>query len=146
MWELFRYTLEIGTEGRFTTYRLDKWEHINFPFVIFPFLCSNIPVSSTYEVYFSTLKLFDSFTDGSMHCLIVNEYLCHRWPRIYFICGSQIPFLILELVLSVFSFNYGFWLFSVFFLHKMASFITHVENNKMKTFFPKKILKMEVYL
>lgn len=102
MWELFRYTLEIGTEGRFTTYRLDKWEHINFPFVIFPFLCSNIPVSSTYEVYFSTLKLFDSFTDGIMHCLIVNEYLCHRWPRIYFICGSQIPFLILELVLSVF--------------------------------------------
>lgn len=94
---------------------------------------------------------FDSFTDVIMHWLIVNEYLCHRWPRIYFICGSQSYFSFWLLCCPFFSSNYGFWLFSVFYLNKMASFITHVENNKRNNFSPKKIKvylkkKMKVYL
>ena len=47
--------LEIDSEGRRRTTRYDKRDDFNFPIVNFPFICSNIPVATSYGVYISQL-------------------------------------------------------------------------------------------
>jgi hypothetical protein len=47
--------LSIDSNGRLTTSLSDKRDDFEFAIVNFPFLCSNIPLSPTYGVYFSQL-------------------------------------------------------------------------------------------
>jgi hypothetical protein len=46
---------EIDNNGRLRTKLYDKKDDFNFPIVNFPFICSNIPAASEYEVYISQL-------------------------------------------------------------------------------------------
>jgi hypothetical protein len=86
--------------------------------VNFPFICSNIPAAPAYGISLSqmirysracgsyqdfldrglllTRKLlnhFENFTVASMTWLTVMEYLCHKWPRIFFTCLKHFPVL-----------------------------------------------------
>jgi len=47
--------LEIDSEGRLRTKLYDKRDYFNFPFVNFPFICSNMPSAPAYGVYVSRL-------------------------------------------------------------------------------------------
>ena len=47
--------LSIDFNGRLTTSLYDKRDDFDFAIVIFPFLCSNIPLSPAYGVYISQL-------------------------------------------------------------------------------------------
>ena len=47
--------LEIDSEGRLRTKLHDKRDHFNFPIVIFPFICSNIPAAPACGVYISQM-------------------------------------------------------------------------------------------
>jgi hypothetical protein len=47
--------LKLDTNGKITTQLYDKRDDLNFSIVNFPYLCSNIPVSSAYGVYISQL-------------------------------------------------------------------------------------------
>jgi hypothetical protein len=49
--------LHLTTESkwRLRTKLYDKRDHFNFPIVIFPFICSNIPAAPAYRVYISQL-------------------------------------------------------------------------------------------
>jgi hypothetical protein len=46
---------EIDSEGRLRMKLYDKRDDFNFPFVNFPFMCSNIPAAPAYGVYISHL-------------------------------------------------------------------------------------------
>jgi hypothetical protein len=47
--------LNIDPNGRFTTTLYDKRDGFDFATVNFPLICSDIPLSSAYGVYFSQL-------------------------------------------------------------------------------------------
>jgi hypothetical protein len=47
--------LEIDSEAMLRTKLYDKRDDFNFPIVIFPLICSNIPVAPAYGVYISKL-------------------------------------------------------------------------------------------
>jgi hypothetical protein len=47
--------LEIDSEKWLRTKLYDKRDDFNFPIVNFPFICSNIPAATAYEVYISQL-------------------------------------------------------------------------------------------
>ena len=47
--------LNINSNGRLSTLLYDKHDDFDFAIVNFPFLCSNIPLSSAYGVYISQL-------------------------------------------------------------------------------------------
>ena len=46
---------EIDSEGRLKTKHYDKRDDFNFPFVNFPFKCSNIRAAPVYGVHISQL-------------------------------------------------------------------------------------------
>jgi hypothetical protein len=43
--------LNIDYNNRLKTILYDKWDDITFAIVNFPFLCSNIPFSTAYDMY-----------------------------------------------------------------------------------------------
>ena len=64
--------LEIDSEVRLRTKRYDKRDDFNFPIVIFPFICSNIPAAPAYGVYISALIRY------SRACGSCNDFI-DRW-------------------------------------------------------------------
>ena len=111
--------LESDTEGRLRTKTYDKRDDFNFPFVNFPFICSNIPAPPAYGVYISQLIRYSracgsyqdfkgsywtqdsswlswshhvkSFTIATTTWLTVLDYLCQKWPRVCSTCRKHFP-------------------------------------------------------
>jgi hypothetical protein len=55
--------LVIDSEERLRTNHYDKRDDFNFPIVNFPFICSNIPAASAYEVFISQLIRYSRACD-----------------------------------------------------------------------------------
>jgi hypothetical protein len=74
--------LEIDCEGPLRTKLYDKIDDFNFPFVNFPFICSNIAAAPAYGVYISQLIRY-SRACGSYHYfrdrgLLLPRKLLHK--------------------------------------------------------------------
>jgi len=106
---MFDVNLEIDNEGRLRTKRYEKRDAFNFPFI-----CRNIPVASSYEVYISQLIQYSracgSYQDFLDRWLLLKRKLLsqgflmvklksslrkfygrHQWPRICSTCRKQFP-------------------------------------------------------
>ena len=70
---------KIDSEDRLRTTLYDKRDYLNFPIVHFPFICSNIPTASAYEVYISQLIRY-MITCGSYHDFLYRGLLLTRMP------------------------------------------------------------------
>ena len=72
--------LNIDSNGRLTTSLYDKRDDFDFAIVNFPFLCSNIPLSSSYGVYISKLIRYAgacfAYEDFSKRGKLLTKSIC----------------------------------------------------------------------
>jgi hypothetical protein len=66
--------LKLDTNGKLTTQLYDKRDDFNFSIVNFPYLCSNIPISSAIGVYISQLIRYARACSTYDHFLFESDY------------------------------------------------------------------------